>query len=202
MNKIKGRLSMTELSLGEKIKSLRKKNNLTQKQLADTISISFSTFRRWETNEHKPNIQIITRLAEILHTSVAYLAGELDDPTPIVGNSFSRFLKPNEPIKETVVMKHTPSEEKKTVNFKYWGNVLDETQNAISRGNSYELSLIETVLNSACEMITESKKKNLQASTIHDSKEGIRQHFDIHDNNNTMGTQNITVATVPEEKKP
>ena len=187
---------MTSLSLGEKIKYLRKKNGMTQRQLADEIPISFSTFRRWETGEHKPNIQIIKRLAEILHTSVAYLSGEFDDPTPIIGSSFVRFIEPNEPIQETIVSKYIPAEEQKTTTFQYWGSVLDEIRNAVNRGDSIEISLIESLLNSACEMIAEGRKKTTQHSSPNKSKESARQHFDIHDNNNTIGTQHITIDAV------
>ena len=85
-------------------------------------------------------------------------------------------------------------------------HVIDETQNAIARWNPIEISLIETLLNSACEMIAEGRKKTTQASSTNKGKESVGQHFDIHDNNNTMGTQHInntmgtqhiTVGAVP-----
>ena len=66
---------MNTLSLGEKIKSLRKKNGMTQKELAKAIPTSFSTFRRWEKENHVPDIKEIARLAEILNTSISYLIG-------------------------------------------------------------------------------------------------------------------------------
>ena len=66
------------LSLGEKIKLLRKKNGLTQQQLAKLIPVSFSTFRRWEKNQHSPNISELSKLAQILSTSVAYLTDEAE----------------------------------------------------------------------------------------------------------------------------
>ena len=185
---------MNPISLGEKIKLLRKKNGMTQRQLADAVPISFSTFRRWETGENKPNIQIISRLAEILHTSVAYLSGELDESAPIIGSSFIRFLEPNEPIEETVTSKYTPIVEQKIANFTYWGSVLDETRNAINRGDVKEISVIETLLNSACEMIADSKKQSLTA-TKEDDIGSVEHHLNIHDN--TMKAKHINVGTAP-----
>ena len=67
------------LSLGEKIRLLRKKNGLTQQELAKLIPISFSTFRRWEKNQHSPNVSELAKLAQILHTSVAYLTDESEN---------------------------------------------------------------------------------------------------------------------------
>lgn len=66
---------MNTLSLGEKIKSLRKRNGMTQKELAKAIPTSFSTFRRWEKENHVPDIKEVARLAEILNTSISYLIG-------------------------------------------------------------------------------------------------------------------------------
>ena len=69
---------MNNLSLGEKIKFLRKKNGMTQQQIAHLIPTSFSTFRRWEKNLHSPNVFEISRLAQILNTSVSYLTDEVE----------------------------------------------------------------------------------------------------------------------------
>lgn len=83
---------MDTKTLGEKIKTLRKKKGLTQKQLADAIPTSFSTFRRWEKDGHSPNIQFLSRLAEILNTSVAFLSGENDLST---NNDTIKITAPN-----------------------------------------------------------------------------------------------------------
>lgn len=64
---------MNNLSLGDKIKFLRKKKCMTQRQLAEKIPVSFSTFRRWEKNKHYPDVKDIIRLAEILDTTITYL---------------------------------------------------------------------------------------------------------------------------------
>ena len=69
---IKERKEMEQLTLGEKIKNLRKKRGMTQQELAQAIPISFSTFRRWEKNIHVPDIEDITRLSVILDVPVSY----------------------------------------------------------------------------------------------------------------------------------
>ena len=69
---IKERKEMEQLTLGEKIKNLRKKRGMTQQELAKAIPISFSTFRRWEKNIHVPDIEDISRLSVILDVPVSY----------------------------------------------------------------------------------------------------------------------------------
>ena len=100
----------------------------------------------------------MTRLAELLHTSVAYLSGELDDDAPIMGRTVIRAIQNEEGIEGNVVTKYTPIIEQKPTNFTYWGSVLDETQKVLVRGDTREISLIETLLNSACEMIVDYNK--------------------------------------------
>lgn len=68
------------LSFKEKLRGLRKKSGMNQRQLADAISTSFSTLRRWESGERSPDLQVLIRIAEVLDTSVAYLTGETDNP--------------------------------------------------------------------------------------------------------------------------
>ena len=70
------------ISLGEKLKKLRKGKGMTQHEIADAIPISFSTYRRWEKNERPPELPMLSRLSNLLETSVAYLSGETDNPAP------------------------------------------------------------------------------------------------------------------------
>lgn len=68
------------LSFTEKLRQLRKKKGITQRQFAEIIPTSFSTVRRWEGGERQPDLNTIIRIAEVLDTSVAFFTGETDDP--------------------------------------------------------------------------------------------------------------------------
>lgn len=61
---------------------MRKKAGLTQSALAELVDLSRQTFVRWEGEETSPDIDDVKKVANVLHTSVAYLIGEVDDPTP------------------------------------------------------------------------------------------------------------------------
>ncbi|HEC1759961.1 TPA: helix-turn-helix transcriptional regulator [Campylobacter lari] len=58
---------------GENLKSLRKENNITQKDLAEILNVQQSTISLWETNASKPSIDII----EILCKKFGFSSDEL-----------------------------------------------------------------------------------------------------------------------------
>ncbi|EFU7245544.1 helix-turn-helix transcriptional regulator [Listeria monocytogenes] len=64
------------MEFGEKLIHLRKKNRLTQKQLAAKIGTAASTISKYENDNHRPPIFILAKLAEILGTTTDFL---LDD---------------------------------------------------------------------------------------------------------------------------
>ena len=57
------------MNIGEKIKELRKKNGLTQEQLADRLRISYQAVSKWETGAACPDLSLIAPLTKILHVS-------------------------------------------------------------------------------------------------------------------------------------
>lgn len=58
-----------ELKIGKKIKSLRKKQRITQEQLAEKIGVSFQAVSKWENNIALPDITLIPILANFFNVS-------------------------------------------------------------------------------------------------------------------------------------
>ncbi len=58
-----------ELKIGNKIKSLRKKRQVTQEQLAEKIGVSFQAVSKWENNVALPDITLIPVLANYFGVS-------------------------------------------------------------------------------------------------------------------------------------
>ncbi|MCQ2437128.1 MAG: helix-turn-helix domain-containing protein [Clostridia bacterium] len=58
---------------GSTIRDLRLKKQMTQKDLADRLSLSDKTISKWETDKGLPDISIIADLAEVLSVSVSEL---------------------------------------------------------------------------------------------------------------------------------
>lgn len=62
--------------LGERIKQIRTGENITQKQLAEKLSIVQSTVAMWENNKREPDIETIKKIAAALGVPVAELLEE------------------------------------------------------------------------------------------------------------------------------
>jgi len=65
---------------GERLKKLRKNQDLSQAQLAEKIGTDGNTISRWERGVLEIGKKKLILLAESFNTSVAYLLGETDDP--------------------------------------------------------------------------------------------------------------------------
>lgn len=58
------------ISIGKRIKELRKERNMTQEQLADFIGVSFQAVSKWENGIALPDIPLVPRLAQIFGVTI------------------------------------------------------------------------------------------------------------------------------------
>lgn len=78
---------MDQIKTGELIRSLRIKNKLTQKQLAEQINVSDKAVSKWETGKGCPDISLLTELAEVFQVDLqAILKGEINQKESEKGN--------------------------------------------------------------------------------------------------------------------
>ena len=63
------------MELCERIKSLRLKRGLTQKELGEQLDVSTVSIRHWETGTKSPSMSAIISLAQIFQVSTDYLLG-------------------------------------------------------------------------------------------------------------------------------
>ena len=61
---------MDQIKTGKFIAEMRKEQNLTQRQLADLLSISDKTVSKWECGKGMPDVSLMLPLCEILHITV------------------------------------------------------------------------------------------------------------------------------------
>ena len=66
------------MSVGDRIKQLRKSLHLTQKQLADKVKVSPQVISNWEREYTEPGSEDIKLLSEALKQSADYILGEKD----------------------------------------------------------------------------------------------------------------------------
>ena len=74
-----------KICLGARIKGLRKRDGMTQEQLAERISVSPQAVSKWECDITYPDIMTIPLLADVFGVSIDYLMGRQNAPvTPVL----------------------------------------------------------------------------------------------------------------------
>lgn len=69
-------------SLGYRIKYLREKSNLSQKEFAKKIGVSNTVLSRYESGDRKPDYEILQTIADYFEVSTDYLLGRTDKQEP------------------------------------------------------------------------------------------------------------------------
>lgn len=68
------------MELCERIQSLRVKNNMTQKDLSESINVSVVSIGGWENGTRKPSAEAIIALSKIFNVTTDYLLGVVIQP--------------------------------------------------------------------------------------------------------------------------
>ena len=67
--------NMENIELGQKLKELRKRAGLTQKQLAEKLQLSRVNYTRYETNAVRPDYETLILLADFYEITLDELFG-------------------------------------------------------------------------------------------------------------------------------
>jgi transcriptional regulator with XRE-family HTH domain len=70
---MKGKIGTSNMNFGNNLKNLRKRKNVTQKQLATYLCLSRSTIAGYETKSHQPDFLTLEKLAIYFDVSIDYL---------------------------------------------------------------------------------------------------------------------------------
>lgn len=65
-----------------RLRDLREDREVNQQELAEILNIRQSTYSHYETGIRQPSIETLTKLAYFYDTSIDYIVGITDDPTP------------------------------------------------------------------------------------------------------------------------
>ncbi len=76
----KGGVRMAQEIFGERLKKRRKGLRITQKELGDAVGVTRQTVIQWEQGNFSPDMDKLSRIAEALACSAAWLLGEIDEP--------------------------------------------------------------------------------------------------------------------------
>lgn len=89
------------MHFGEKLKTIRKKHQLSQEGLAEMLGVSRQAVSKWELGEGYPEVDKLLILSKMMNTSLDSLLGEEDAPTVSENGSASdliRIVSPNEDV--------------------------------------------------------------------------------------------------------
>ena len=64
-----------KLTIGENIRSYRKKNDLTQEAFADQLGVTYQSVSRWENGTTYPDLELLPAISEVLSVTVDELLG-------------------------------------------------------------------------------------------------------------------------------
>ena len=68
------------MELCDRIKSLRMKNSMTQKELGTYLKVSEVSIRNWETGIKNPSMLAIVSMAKVFNVTTDYLLGVSIEP--------------------------------------------------------------------------------------------------------------------------
>lgn len=67
-----------EIMLGDRIRELRTKRGMTQKELADILGVTDAAIGMWENARREPDVEHIKKMAAIFGVTTDYLIGQAD----------------------------------------------------------------------------------------------------------------------------
>ena len=69
-------------TFSEKLLELRRREGLSQEQLADRLGVTRQSVSKWESGAAAPELSKLVALSELFSVSVDYLVGLTDEATP------------------------------------------------------------------------------------------------------------------------
>lgn len=95
-------MMLNSKSIGNKIAEARKKNNLSQAELSQQVSISPQAVGKWERGESMPDITMLNRLAAIFKVDLNYFSDktQVEETQNIIPEKTSREYQEQQPKKK------------------------------------------------------------------------------------------------------
>lgn len=114
------------MNIGNRIAFLREKRGLTQEELATSLGISRAALSHYEKNRREPDTETLSKVADLFHVSLDFLAGRTSQPTTTLDPDVRQFadeleLSNNELLDKFALTidgrKLTPAEAKRFIAF-------------------------------------------------------------------------------------
>lgn len=82
---------------GQRLRTLRKRKNLTIEEMSEMIELPKSTLGNYERESKKPSLERLVLLANFYNTTIDYILGLTEDPEPVRDDKdASKYLQQSE----------------------------------------------------------------------------------------------------------
>ena len=121
------------MTIGDRIRALRKEKGLTQKELAQKLGVSASMIGQYETSVRKPKFETVEKIADALGINIMEIV-DMSPVSPSLNEALSiiynldKSLKPRKQGKTIILSDDEKSQFKKAAEL--FNNVHDELQNS------------------------------------------------------------------------
>jgi len=91
------------MGIGQKIKEYRLKQNLTQKDLADKLSVTYQAVSRWENDEVEPSFETLNQMATLFNCTLDELFGR-QTAKPVVQEEIANNPVSAAPVRQMLAL--------------------------------------------------------------------------------------------------
>lgn len=106
-----------QLTLGQKIRELRKRDGRTQEALAEALGVTSQAISRWESNGCYPDVEIIPAIANYFHISIDELFGYRYDREEKIKNILAEANKARKSQGFTIIKGYVSEEIKSSIDM-------------------------------------------------------------------------------------
>lgn len=152
-------------NFSEMLAYLRKRDGLSQKDLADRLGISRSTVGMYETGEREPSFEILSTISEIFEVSIDTILGNKRKPLTVNSVLSRPKTTPHEEDELTLCEElYSPTNAEKKIALNHTINQSEQEKNKPAEQELDELDL--ELLRLAAQLTPEQKRR--QVETLRD----------------------------------
>ena len=90
------------MEIGKKIMELRKKNGLSQEELAEKVGVARQTISKWELGETSPDLKQSKELSKIFNVSLDYICCIKDEVAIVEEGTIDKLKKLSKDLESIV----------------------------------------------------------------------------------------------------
>ena len=144
--------------LTQRINKLMEERCLKKKEVAERLGIEYLTFWRKLKGKRGVDAVLLTKIANVLGTSVSYLMGESDNPNSNNKEGNTSIHLSNNP--------NNTDNQKRKLSFAYWGEVADTARDVAESGDKEAISYVSQMLNRALSSLTTKSDSRVSSHAV------------------------------------